>query len=85
MTLNKVLVKLYVPAIEENFNVWIPLNKRVYNVKKLLVKAIQEFTSGEYNTVGIPRMYDRQTGNEFNEEKIVEDTTIRNGTELILI
>lgn len=83
--MNKVLIKLYVPTIEENYNVWIPLNKRIYNVKKLLVKVIQEFTSGEYNPIGMPKIYDKQTGIEYNEEQIVEDTNIRNGTEIILI
>ena len=38
--MNKILVKLYVPMIEEQYDVWIPLNKRIYNVINLLIKAV---------------------------------------------
>ena len=42
MKMDNVLVKLYVPMIEEIYDVWIPSHKRIYNVILLLVKAINE-------------------------------------------
>ena len=41
--MNKVLVKLYVPTVEKEYDIWIPLNRRIYTVIKLIVKAIKEF------------------------------------------
>ena len=32
--MNKVLIKLYVPTIEKVYDIWIPINKRVYNIEK---------------------------------------------------
>ena len=46
MKMNKILVKLYVPKLEKQFDIWIPLNKRVYNVITLLVKAVNDFSRG---------------------------------------
>ena len=83
--MNKVLIKLYVPIIEEEYDVWIPLNKRICNVTKLLVKVIQEFSQGEYNPYQTPKLYNKSNGIEYESNQIVEDTSIRNGTEIILI
>ena len=39
---NKVLIELVVPELEEKFDVFIPITKRVGNVIALLAKAINE-------------------------------------------
>ena len=39
---NKILVELIVPELEEKFDVFIPITKRVGNVIALLAKAITE-------------------------------------------
>ena len=44
---NKVLIKLYVPNIDKDYDIWIPINKRIYNVINLLIKVINEF-NGAY-------------------------------------
>jgi hypothetical protein len=85
MNSNKVLVKLYVPTIEKKFDVWIPLNKRVCNVIMLCVKAVNEFSRGYYKPDKLPIIYDRETAEPYDVNLIVRDTTIRNGTELIMM
>ena len=42
---NKVLVELIVPQIDEKYNVYIPINKKIGNVIVLLNKAISELTN----------------------------------------
>ena len=64
--MDKVLIKLYVPAIEERYDVKIPLNKKVSEIILLLIKAIDEFCGGNYKPVEIPRLY-----NLFSEEKLI--------------
>ena len=46
MKMNKVLVKLHVPLLEEVYDIWLPLNKKISNVIILLVKAVNEFCGG---------------------------------------
>ena len=48
--MNKVLVKLYIPVIEKQYDVWLPKNKRIYNVILLLLKGLNELTKESYNT-----------------------------------
>ena len=83
--MNKVLVKLYVPTVEKEYDIWIPLNRRIYTVIKLIVKAINELTNGEYSPAKFPMLYDRKTAKLYDINLTVGETTIRNGTEIILI
>lgn len=83
--MNKILVKLYVPMIEKQFDIWIPLNKRICNVIKLLVKVIDDFSRGYYKPKKLPTLYDRATAEPYDVNLTVRETSIRNGTELVLI
>lgn len=83
--MNKVLVKVYVPMLEEIYEVWIPSNKNIYDIIVLLSKAINELSEGCYNPSELPSLYDKITAQEFDLNLILKDTTIRNGTEVILI
>ena len=35
---NKILIRLYIPLIEEEYDIFIPINKRVGTIKQLLEK-----------------------------------------------
>ena len=83
--MNKILVKLYVPMMEEQYDVWIPINKKTYKVIKLLIKAVSEFRGASYKTKDIPLLYDRITAKAYDINLSIKDNNIRNGTEIILI
>ena len=46
--MNEVLVKLYVPTIDEQYDIWIPVNKKIHTIISLLVKSVNELTKGYY-------------------------------------
>lgn len=83
--MNKILVKLLVPKIGLEYDIWIPLNRRIYNVIKLILKALNEFTNGEYNPKELPDLYDRKTGMLYDVNQTVGESSMENGTEIILI
>ncbi len=83
--MNKILVELYVPMIEEEYNIWIPTNRRIHNVIRLLVKAIHELTEGEYNPKNPPLLYDKQTAKAFDINLTIRESTIKNGSEIVLL
>lgn len=82
---DEVLVKLYIPTIEEQYDIWIPINKKIYTVIELLVKAVKELTKGYYKPSKLPYLYDKATAKVFDINSKVIDTDIKNGTELIMI
>lgn len=83
--MNKVLVKLYIPMLEEEYDIWIPLNKKISNVIILLIKAVNEFSGGFYNPTQMPSLFDKLTGNTFNINQTIKEAKIKNGAEIIMI
>lgn len=85
MKMNKILVKLYVPMIEAQYDIFIPANRKIYNVIKLLAKAVFELSGGNYRPEEMPYLYDKLTAKAYDVNISVKESTIRNGTEVILI
>lgn len=83
--MNKVLVKVYVPVIEEKYDIWIPLNRKIHNVVKLLIKAIYDLSGGYYRPYEIPELYNKITAIPYDMNKNVKESNIKNGTELVLL
>ena len=83
--MNKILVKLYVPTIEQQYDIWLPLNRRIHSVIKLLIKMVDEYSDGVYKPIAMPLLYDKLTGEQYDLNLTVKETSIRNGSEIILI
>ena len=83
--MNKVLVKLYVPMIQEQYDLWLPKNRKIYNVIILLVKAVNDLSAGYYTPKKMPILYDKLSAKAFDTNLKVKDAEIKNGTELLLI
>lgn len=82
---NKILVKLFVPTVEKQYDIWLPPNKQIYYVIKLLTKAVNESTGGFYKPSKMPKLYDKITGKLYNINDTVREAGIINSTELILL
>lgn len=83
--MNKILVKLYVPKIDKQYDVLIPPNKNICNIIHLLTKAIDELNLGYYKVNQFPLLYDKSTGKPYDIKLNIKETNIRNGKELMLI
>lgn len=79
----KVLIKLYVPEIEEDYEMYVPVNKYVGELTLLLCKIVNDL-SKVYPIKNNACLCNRHTGIIYEKNLIVRDTNIRNGTELIL-
>ena len=83
--MNKILVNVYVPSLEENYDFWIPINKKIYKIILLLIKIINESSGDYYRPTTMPLLYDKLTAKPYDINMTVKDNQIGNGTEMILI
>ncbi len=83
--MNKVLVKLYVPVIEKEYDIWLPINKKVYKITSLIVKSVNELCGGYYTPSKTAMLYEKNTAKPYNMNLNVKENNIKNGTEIILI
>ena len=82
---NKVLVDLIVPEIDEEYSVYLPINKKIGNIIILLNKAIYELTNGDFELSSTNYLYNKDTCERYSFDTLLFNTNIRNGTRLILI
>ncbi len=83
--MDKILVKVYVPMIEKIYDVWIPSHKRIYNVINLLIKVINELNDNSYRPTKMPMIYDKVTSEVYDINLSIKESTMRSGTEIILL
>lgn len=82
---NKVFIIVETPLIEQKFEVYIPIGKKIYKVANILSKAVSELSGGHYPIRPDATIYSKVTGKPYNVNLTVKDSDIRNGTEIILI
>lgn len=82
---NKVLVTVNVPCLENKYDVYIPVNRKVYSVIKMLSKTLYVVSQGSFNLQKEYVLYDEVTGNMYDMNLLVRDTDIRNGSRIILL
>ena len=85
MIMNKILVRLYVPMLDQQYDVKLPLNKTIDRVIDLLVKAVGEFSDDYYKPKKRPILYDKLTAEPYNINLKVKNSGIRNSSEIILM
>ncbi len=83
---NKVLIKVIVPSLDRDFDVYIPVNELMWKVNRLITKSV-------FDIVGLPFdlekdqyiFINKDTGKVYNNNEIIIHTDIRNSTELIML
>jgi hypothetical protein len=80
---NKVLIRLIMPDIDEEFDIFIPVNELVWKIKKLLIKSVADYSGISLNINDEYILINKDSANIYNNNDLVIDTDIRNGTELL--
>lgn len=82
---NKVLVKLDIPVMDQSFDVLIPVNELIWKIASLALKGSCEITNLEITDNKKIIFVNKITNEIYPSNKTVYESTIRNGTELVLL
>ena len=82
---NKVIIKLIVPEIDKEYNIYLPVSLKIGNIINLLNKSISESTNGELKLSNSNSLYNALTNEKYTPDVLLYNTNIRNGTVLVLI
>ena len=82
---NKILIELIVPELDESYDMYIPVTKKIGNIIELLNKALEDMTNGIFIPTNRKFLYNRSTGVRYEVNVLVKKTDIRNGTRLVFI
>lgn len=79
-----VLISVTFTDVERVLDVYIPTTKTVAYVTFMLQKAVQETIAASYKINPNALLVNQRTGEEYDPNKLIIDTTIRNSTKLVL-
>lgn len=83
--MNKILIKLYVPMIEKQYDIKIPDDKKLYQVIYMFIKAIYDLSDGYYMPENSPILYEKWSSHRYNINLTAKENQIKNGAEIVLI
>lgn len=76
---NKILVTVYIPLLDESYDIFIPVNKKVGTVKKTIVESIKNLAAKNY------LLMRKDDCLVVDENVYVKNSGIQNGSKLILL
>ena len=82
---NKALVEISVPAAEEKYDVYIPLDCKMSEVVTMVANALSDLSNGRYKATNEAILCDADTGIIYNVNIEVAELGIRTGSRLMLI
>ena len=85
MVTNKVLVTVNIPSLEVKYDMFIPVNKSIYNVIGMMKKSLFSLSLGSFDLNRDYLLYNEDTGNVYEMNVLVRDTDIRNNSKIILL
>ena len=83
--MNKILINLYVPNLNQHYDLFIPVNEFIWKINKLVVKSISELSDGKLLKNQNYVIANIETGKIYDNNDIVINTDIRNTSKLALI
>ena len=83
--MNKLLVLVYVPILEKEYDVYIPVNKKIGTIKDAIINCILEDNYKEIGKFNNLKLYDKDTTVLYDNNVFVKESGIINGSKLILM
>ena len=82
---NKVLVSVNVPRLESDYDIYVPVNRKIHFVIGMIKDTLVELSQGSFNKNEPCLLYNRETGDAYDMNILVRDSDIRNGSKVILL
>lgn len=83
--MGKVLVNIYIPVINAEYDVLIPIQSQIFEVTELIIKAIIELSEKRFIPTEDTVLSYRENGEIIDTNSTVYDLGISNGVKLMLI
>lgn len=83
--MDKILVSIYVLTIDEEYDMFIPINEKVSDIIGLIQNNVKEMSGDYYQINPNALLYNGIDGNIINSNNIVKFSGLTNGARLLLI
>ena len=83
--MNKILVKIFVPAVKDSFDMFVPADIQIQDVTRVIASGVVEITNGKYLTSGFEQLCLKEPAGLLNPSLTLVDYGVCDGTQLYLI
>ena len=83
--MNKILVKICVPVTGDEFDMFVPTDVPIKDVKRVMADGVVDVTNGRYLTSGYEQLCLKEPDGVLNPELTLQDYGVLDGTVLYLI
>ena len=83
--MNKVLIKICVPAIRDGFDMFVPVDVPIQDICRVMVNGVVELTNGGYLASGSEHLCLPEPSGLLNPDLTFQDYGIQDGMKLYLI
>lgn len=83
--MNKVLVEIYVPAVQRTFDVFLPDRVPIHQMTDGIAKIISDLTEGRFVPLKDVVICDGKTGAVYDVNQDARELLLHNGSRLIMI
>jgi len=83
--MNKILIKIYVPATGDSFDMFVPVDVPIQDVSRVMADGVSEITNGKYLVSGLEQLCMREPSGLLNPSLSLQDYGIRDGMQMYLI
>lgn len=82
--MKKILIGLHVPAIQEHYDLLVPANIDIMELKQLLMEGVSELSDGHYRNSGFGLLTLKDPDMLLQPGKNLKDYGVEDGCQLIL-
>ena len=82
---DKILITVEVPMIDESFDIFIPINKKMGTIRKIIINTINELSDSSLGEIDQLNLYIKDTFELFNLNGYIDNINIKNGCKLVLM
>ena len=83
--MDKILIDVLLPAANRNFEIYIPLDLKFYEITLMISKVISELSNGLFISNDDSILCERSTGDILNINMSPRDLNLKNGAKLMLL
>lgn len=82
---NKIIVQFFIPALEDYYEIFIPKEKKLSEIINTIQDEIVNLSDNTFKKKLNPVILNKSTGEFYNLDCTIKDSSIMNGTILVLM
>lgn len=83
--MNKILLEVYLPLLEQSYEIFVPTHNKIQNIIDLTIKAVEEMLDDNTFTTDNRVLCNKKDGRIYDNNMTIRESGLENGSQIILI